>query len=95
MEINGKDIEAIVEILGFDCIINRLYKKALYYNTGNVEQALVYFHKLKRVYEIINVECPWILIKQEGRYGFLNKKESGDLDFYGTTIDNLGIVNWS
>lgn len=57
-----EDIKAIEEILGFGDIEERLWESAIDYVEEDKTKAIAQFHKLKRVYEIFERKCPFVLV---------------------------------
>lgn len=57
-----EDIKAIEEILGFGDIEERLWESAIDYAEEDKTKAIAHFHKLKRVYEIFERKCPFVLV---------------------------------
>lgn len=57
-----EDIKAIEEILGFGDIEERLWESAIDYVEIDKTKAIAHFHKLKRVYEIFERKCPFVLV---------------------------------
>lgn len=57
-----EDIKAIEEILGFGDIEERLWESAIDYVEEDKTKAIAHFHKLKRVYEIFERKCPFVLV---------------------------------
>lgn len=58
-----EDLEAIIDVLCNGDIEEELYEKNFEFDTNDKEEALEYFHKVKRVYEIFNLKCPFILVE--------------------------------
>lgn len=57
-----EDIKVIEEILGFGDIEERLWESAIDYVEEDKTLAIAHFHKLKRVYEIFEKKCPFVLV---------------------------------
>lgn len=57
-----EDIKVIEEILGFGDIEERLWESAIDYVEEDKTKAIAHFHKLKRVYEIFEKKCPFVLV---------------------------------
>ena len=57
-----EDLKAIEEILGFGDIEERLWESAIDYVEEDKTKAIAHFHKLKRVYEIFERKCPFVLV---------------------------------
>lgn len=57
-----EDIKVIEEILGFGDIEERLWESAIDYVEEDKTKAIAHFHKLKRVYEIFERKCPFVLV---------------------------------
>lgn len=57
-----EDLKVIEEILGFGDIEERLWESAIDYVEEDKAKAIAHFHKLKRVYEIFEKKCPFVLV---------------------------------
>lgn len=57
-----EDLKVIEEILGFGDIEERLWESAIDYVEEDKTKAIAHFHKFKRVYEIFERKCPFVLV---------------------------------
>lgn len=68
-----EDIKVIEEILGFGDIEERLWESAVDYVEEDKTKAIAHFHKLKRVYEIFERKCPFVLVLTNNYYTYETK----------------------
>ena len=68
-----EDLKAIEEILGFGDIEERLWESAIDYVEEDRTKAIAHFHKLKRVYEIFERKCPFVLVFTNSNYTYETK----------------------
>lgn len=79
-----EDIKVIAETLGCGDVEERLWEIVIDYAEKDRAEAIAHFHKLKRVYEIFEIKCPFILVQindvesNEKWYTYIAKNDMAD-----------------
>lgn len=86
-----EELEIITDVLCNGDVSNSLYENNFEFSTSDKIDALEYFHKVKKAYEIFGLKCPFSLIEStyegEKNYYFFDK-ENDELGEDSIVIEN-------